>query len=117
MLVLIQLLIGNLGTEPSAARAEVGLNPSASDAELAEVQAYIATPGRSAMKAWLLHIGVEETDFGNILLQFLTPEYGVKNLRAFFALEDEDIDEILKSLPLANSKLMKENIKQEQEGK
>jgi len=48
--------IGNLGTEPAAARAEVGLDPSASDAELAAVQAYIATPGGSEMKAWLLHI-------------------------------------------------------------
>ena len=54
-----------LSMQAAAARAEVGLDPSASDAELAAVQAYIATPGVSEMKAWLLHIAsVHEVTVG-----------------------------------------------------
>ena len=63
------------------------------------------------MKAWLLHIGIDETDIGSIVLEFLKPEYAVKTLRELFALEDGDLDEILQCLSLANRKLLKANRK------
>ena len=81
-----------------------------------KLEAYMATPGGTEMKAWLLHIGTEETDIGRIVLQFLKPEYEVKTLQELFALDDGDIDEILQDLPLAKRKLIKKSIKQEQEG-
>ena len=65
------------------------------------------------MKAWLLHNGIEKTDIGSIVLQFLKRP---RTLRELFALDDRDIDEILQDLPLAKGKVLKKTIKQEQEG-
>jgi hypothetical protein len=78
----------------------------------AHANAYVVTPEGSEMKAWLLSIGLEEISLNDIILQFLKPEYGVKTLRELFALEDEDIDEILQGLPLAKKKLLQKSIKQ-----
>jgi hypothetical protein len=78
-----------------------------------ERRKYIATPGGSEVKAWLLHNGIEKTDIGSIVLQFLKRP---RTLRELFALDDRDIDEILQDLPLAKGKVLKKTIKQEQEG-
>ena len=87
---------------------------SIDDAEFAQVQAYIATDTGSEVKKWLLHVGVDETDSSSIILRFLKPECGVKSLRSVFALDDEDIDEIMQPLPLALRKVTKKAIIQEQ---
>ncbi len=63
--------------------------------ETKKLESYIASPSGSEMKAWLLHKGIVENDVGRILLQFIKPEYEVTTLLELFALEDEDIDEIL----------------------
>ena len=100
-------------TQEEAARAEVGLEPSASDAELAQLKAYFATGCGSEMRTWLLHKGIDQTDVGSIVLRFLKPEYGVKTLLELFALADADIDEVLQGLPLAKRKVLKALIKQD----
>ena len=101
------------------ARAALGLAPSASDEEVAQAQklkAYIVTPSGSEMKRWLLSKGFDENDQGRILLQFLKPEYEVTKLLELFALEDADIDEILQGLPLAKRRVLKASIKQDRDG-
>jgi hypothetical protein len=98
--------------EEEAKRKVLGDKRKVSD----QLQSYMATPGGTEMKAWLLQIGTEENDIGRIVLQFLKPKYEVKTLRELFALDDGDIDEILQDLPLAKKKLIKKSIKQEQEG-
>jgi len=102
--------------EEAAARAEVGLAPSASDAELAQLKAYFATDCGSEMKRWLLHKGIDQTDVGSNVLRFLKPECGVKTLLELFALDDTDIDEVLQGLPLAKRKVLKMLVKQERDG-
>ena len=102
--------------EAARRRAEVGLEPSASDAELAQLKAYFATDCGSEMRTWLLHKGIDQTDVGSIVLRFLKPEYGVKTLLELFALEDADIDEVLQGLPLAKRKVLKALIKQDRDG-
>jgi len=67
--------------------------------ETKKLESYIASPSGSEMKAWLLHKGIVENDVGRILLQFIKPEYEVTTLLELFALEDEDIDEILEGGP------------------
>ncbi len=105
--------------EAEAERKKVGLAPSASNEELAQAQklkAYIATPSGSQMNSWLLHKGIDENDVGRILLQFIKPEYEVTTLLELFALEDQDIDEVLQGLPLAKRKVLKASIKQDRDG-
>ena len=46
-----------------------------------------------------------------MLLHFHKPEYGVKTLCELFALEEDDVDEILCSLPLAKKRLIKTRLK------
>ncbi len=74
------------------------------------MQAYTDTPGGAEVKAWLLHIGIQEGDIPPILLHFNKPEYGVSTLRELFALEDGDIDEILQALPMAKRRVLKKHI-------
>jgi hypothetical protein len=75
-----------------------------------------ATPGGAEVRAWLLHIGIQEADISPILLHFNKPEYGVGTLRELFALEDADIDEILQALPLAKRRVLKKHINEERQG-
>jgi hypothetical protein len=64
------------------------------------------------IKAWLLDTGIPEGDIEPILTRFNLPQYHVKTLLELFALEDQDIDEILEPLPLAKRRVIKRKVKQ-----
>ncbi len=64
------------------------------------------------IKAWLLDIGIPKGDIEPILTRFNLPQYQVKTLPELFALEDQDIDEILEPLPLAKRRVIKKKVKQ-----
>lgn len=85
--------------------AAVGANAGTSDMTKA------APGGASDISSWLCQIGIAEDDVNSVLLHFNKPEYGVKTLRELFALEESDVDEILRSLPLAKKRLIKISLK------
>lgn len=70
-----------------------------------------ASGGASDISGWLRQIGIAEEDVDSVLLHFHKPEYGVKTLCELFALEEDDVDEILCSLPLAKKRLIKTRLK------
>ena len=70
-----------------------------------------ASGGASDISGWLRQIGIAEDDVDSVLLHFQKPEYGVKTLCELFALEEDDVDEILCSLPLAKKRLIKTRLK------
>ena len=84
--------------------------------EEAKLQTYFATEDGSVMKKWLLYIGVDADELNNVVTRFQEPEFGIRTLKLLFALEDGDIDELLKIFPLGNRRLLKKSIKQEIEG-
>ena len=56
---------------------------------------------------WLLSIGFEGEELEDLVVRFLKPGIAVKHLRALFALDSEDIDEVLEGLPLATRRVVK----------
>ena len=42
--------------------------------------------------------------------QFMKPEFGVSTLKMLFALDEEDVDDIVKDMPLGQRKLIKKSI-------
>ena len=67
----------------------------------------------SDLAACLCQIGIHEADVPTIAQQFNKPEYGVASLAELFALDDDDVDEILRNLPLGKRKLLKMAISRE----
>jgi len=62
---------------------------------------------------WLLRIGIAEADVEGIVHELNRPEFGVNNLKTLFAIDAEDIDDILKNLPLGKRKLIKKSMAME----
>ena len=62
---------------------------------------------------WLRSIGIDEESVEDVLQNFTKPEFGVTSLKILFALDNEDIDEILKGVPLGQRKLIKKSIEME----
>ena len=63
---------------------------------------------------WFLSIGIDEEDLEDVVGHFIKPENEVKNLRTLFALDAEDIDQILAGFSLGKRKLLKKAITTEQ---
>ncbi len=107
------------GGGTSQAAFDASQAAAATDAEVAQAQklkAYSATPSGSEMKAWLLFKGIDEDDVGRILINFIKPEYEITTLLEMFALENQDIAEVLQGLPLGKRKVLKMLVKQERDG-
>jgi hypothetical protein len=68
------------------------------------------------IKAFLLQIGILEGDIEPIRTRFHLPQYQVKTLLELFALEEEDIDEILSPLPLAKRRVINKRIQEQVTG-
>ena len=64
----------------------------------------------SELEGWLSKIDVNERDIPQIVQQLTKPDYGVTNLAELKALDDDDIDEILRDLPLAKRRLIKQSL-------
>ena len=62
---------------------------------------------------WLRSIGIAEESIEDILQNFTKPEFGVNSLKILFALDNEDIDEILEGIPLGQRKLIKKSVEVE----
>jgi len=62
---------------------------------------------------WFRSIGFEGEDLEDIVARFIRPGIEVKNLRALFALDPEDIDDVLEGLPLGTRKVIKKSIQAE----
>ena len=67
----------------------------------------------SDLASWLHSIGVDGESIGDVVQTFERPEYGVKTLKMLFALDDEDLDDILKGMPLGQRRLIKRSIEKE----
>jgi hypothetical protein len=72
-----------------------------------------ASLGAGDLDPWLRSIGIDEESVEDILQNFTKPEFGVTSLKILFALDNEDIDEILKGVPLGQRKLIKKSIEME----
>ena len=71
--------------------------------------AFTATGGEELVP-WLRHIGVDEESIDDVVGQFMKPEFGVSTLKMLFALDEEDVDDIVKDMPLGQRKLIKKSI-------
>jgi hypothetical protein len=59
------------------------------------------------LETWLREkCGMQEQQAVQVAERFATPEYGVLDTATLFALEDEDLDEILGPLPLGPRRLV-----------
>jgi hypothetical protein len=63
---------------------------------------------------WFRSIGFEGEDLEEIVARFIRPGIEVKDLRTLFALDPEDIDDVLEGLPLGKRKVIKKAIQAEQ---
>ncbi len=102
-----------------AACAEVGLPPTASDAELAQRTAELEAKRKIVdgdLGRWFRSIGFEGEELEELVGRFITPgtRIEVKDLRTLFALDAEDIDEVLLGYPLGKRKVIKKAIHEEQ---
>ena len=68
------------------------------------------------IKAWLLQSGILAGDIEPIIARFNLPQYQVKTLPELFALEDQDIDEILQTLPLGKKRVITKMIQEQKTG-
>ena len=65
------------------------------------------------MIAWFLNAGVTQQDLDGVMKRFTQPRYGVNTLKILFALDDKDIEEILKDMSLGQRALIKKAIESE----
>ena len=65
------------------------------------------------MIAWFLNAGVKQQDLDGVMKRFTQPQYGVNTLKILFALDDKDIEEILKDMSLGQRALIKKAIESE----
>ena len=56
---------------------------------------------------WILSLGLEGEELEDLVVRFIKPGIAVKTLRSLFALDPEDIDEVLEGLPLATRRVVK----------
>jgi len=75
--------------------------------------AFKATGSGEELVPWLRHIGIAEESIDDVLGQFTKPEFGVTTLKMLFALDEEDVDDIVKTMPLGQRKLIKKSIEVE----
>ena len=68
----------------------------------------------SDLAAWLRSIGVADESLAHVMGHLAKPEYRVYSLKILFALNGEDVDEILQGLPLGERRLIKKAIDVEQ---
>jgi len=68
------------------------------------------------IKAWLLQSGILAGDIEPIIARFNLPQYQVSTLLELFALEDQDIDEILQTLPLGKKRVITKMIQEQKTG-
>jgi len=67
----------------------------------------------NVMIAWFLNAGVTQQDLDGVMKRFTQPRYGVNTLKILFALDDKDIEEILKDMSLGQRALIKKAIESE----
>ena len=63
---------------------------------------------------WFRSIGFEGEELEDIVVRFMRPGIEVKDLRTLFALDPEDIDDVLAGYPLGKRKVIKKAIQVEQ---
>ena len=68
------------------------------------------------LETWLREkCGMQDQQAVQVAERFATPEYGVQDTATLFALEDEDLDEILECVPLGPRKLVAKMVKKTKE--
>ena len=56
---------------------------------------------------WILSKGIASEDLETIVGRFIRPGIEVKDLRTLFALDPEDVDQVLEGVPMGSRKLIK----------
>ena len=78
---------------------------------------YEETPTSGDLASWLKEIGVSsEEHIQRVMLQFTRPEFDITSRPLLFALDEDDVDDILKELPLGLRRLIKKAITRQASG-
>jgi len=76
---------------------------------------FVSTVGASFVSTsdiapWLASVGIPKEDVDNVVHHLGQKEFGVKTLKILLALEGEDVDTVLRGLPLGQRNLIKKTI-------